>query len=294
MLRACLSRDHLQSFYQNFDRIITETSIYSDSLESRSSEMKRMIFFRTSVTWFGAVISFAGIIFQSVTDFNKDFAAGITNPFPQRNIAALLFFSGLHLWETGAWLFPILLQSTLFTFLGNSFSTLNTNLIRIMEDNDKRISQNIKDLRRKHLQLCKTVAILEQDTSYLLTGTYVTNVFLICFIVYQMVTAGSWPIYSYVSFSSWVLMNVTVILTISHTAAKVNEKAHSHLEYLYDVDMSQASPFESLELQMFLSKLNGPPLGFTVLGFVTITKEFILTLGGIIMTYFFLLLQFKL
>ncbi|XP_021360412.1 gustatory receptor for sugar taste 61a-like [Mizuhopecten yessoensis] len=163
----------------------------------------------------------------------------------------------------------------------------------MIEDNGQSISQKIKDIRRKHLQLCKAVAILEQDIQFLISGNYVSNIFLICFIVYQLVTSGPLSAMAYVAFSSWLVMNVMVTLTVSIIAAQVNEQAHSPLEHIYDVDMNAASAFESLELQMFLSKLNGPAIGFTAMGFVTVTKEFILTLGGIILTYFFLLIQFK-
>ncbi|XP_055957041.1 uncharacterized protein LOC130012920 [Patella vulgata] len=44
---------------------------------------------------------------------------------------------------------------------------------------------------------------------------------------------------------------------------------------------------------LFLSKLTGPPIGFTAMGFLTVTKEVILTIFGLYLTYFFLLLQFK-
>ncbi|XP_060070870.1 uncharacterized protein LOC132550798 [Ylistrum balloti] len=290
MLRACWSSDHLQSFFRNFDVIVVDRSACGESTESKYNKMKKLVTFRTIVIWGFFFFTAASIILQSVTEYNKYFVAGITNPFPHGYIPVTIFFVSLQVWEIGAWLFPILYQVTLFKFLCSGFTSLNNDISKMIEDNSKKI----KDIRGKHLQLCKTVAILEEDSKYLLTGTYVTNIFLLCFIVYQMLTSGTLPVIEYLTYSSWLAMNALITIIVSLTAAEVNEKAHSPLDYIYDVDMSETCAFQSVELQMFLFKLNGPAVGFTTMGFVTITKELILTLGGIILTYFLLLIQFKL
>ncbi|XP_033735137.1 gustatory receptor for sugar taste 61a-like [Pecten maximus] len=152
----------------------------------------------------------------------------------------------------------------------------------------------MKDIRLKHLQLCKAVAILEQDTKYLISVNFCTNIFLICFILYQIVATNSTiSLMGYITFSFWLVMNFSFISSLSITAAQVNEQAHSPLDYIFDVEMDDMSRSEALQLQLFLSKLNGPAIGFTVMGLITITKELILTLTGVVLTYFFLLLQFN-
>ncbi|XP_060070614.1 gustatory receptor for sugar taste 61a-like [Ylistrum balloti] len=152
----------------------------------------------------------------------------------------------------------------------------------------------MKDIRLKHLQLCKALSILEQDTKYLISVNFITNIFLICFILYQIVGSNSSiSALGYVTFSFWLITNFSFITSLSITAAQVNEQAHSPLEYIFDVEMDQVSRSEALQLQLFLAKLNGPAIGFTVMGMVTITKELILTLAGLVLTYFFLLLQFN-
>ncbi|XP_033735135.1 uncharacterized protein LOC117323793 [Pecten maximus] len=224
MLRACWSRDHLKNFFRNFNAILADMTTSSNSIDDKCYEMKKLVRVRTTVAWIGAFVSSTGITLQSLTDFNKDFAAGITNPFPQHNKAPLVVFLTLHIWETGAWLFPMIFQVTLFTFLSNHFSSLNKDIIQLIEDNGEMISQKVKDIRRKHLQLCKAVSILEQDTQYLMAGNYVTNIFLICFIVYEMVTRGTLPTFVYITFSAWLMMNILTTLTVSVTAAQVNEQ----------------------------------------------------------------------
>lgn len=46
-------------------------------------------------------------------------------------------------------------------------------------------------------------------------------------------------------------------------------------------------------VNLLVAKLHGPSIGLSVLGIITITKEMILTLAGVFMTYLFLLIQFK-
>ncbi|CAG5127784.1 unnamed protein product [Candidula unifasciata] len=46
------------------------------------------------------------------------------------------------------------------------------------------------------------------------------------------------------------------------------------------------------QLQMFLAKANGPSMGFSVLGLIVVTRELLLTMFGIYLTYGIVLLQF--
>ncbi|XP_055957043.1 uncharacterized protein LOC126821335 [Patella vulgata] len=69
--------------------------------------------------------------------------------------------------------------------------------------------------------------------------------------------------------------------------------AHSPLENIYDLQTHGLTTEQLGELTLFLSKLTGTSIGFTAMGFFTITKEVILTIGGLYLTYVFLLLQYN-
>ncbi|OWF46984.1 gustatory receptor 64a [Mizuhopecten yessoensis] len=218
----------------------------------------------------------------------------VCNPFSAKSTAVQIFFVALNSIEMGAWIFPVIFLVALFKILSDQFTSYTNVFCKMTKDEGKNVWQKMKDIRLKHLQLCKAVDILEQDTKYLIAGNYVTNIFLICFIVYQMVASNSAvPVLGYITFSIWLVMNFSIMASLSITAAQVNEEAHSSLQYIYDVEMDEVSRSEALQIQLFLSKLNGPAIGFTVMGLITITKEFILTLAGFILTYLFLLLQFN-
>ncbi|XP_067680968.1 uncharacterized protein [Haliotis asinina] len=70
-------------------------------------------------------------------------------------------------------------------------------------------------------------------------------------------------------------------------------QAHSLLEDIFHIGTKNATTELLGQLSLFVSKLTGTSIGFTAINFFVITNEFILTLGGMFITYFFLLLQFK-
>ncbi|KAH3711954.1 hypothetical protein DPMN_071630, partial [Dreissena polymorpha] len=62
--------------------------------------------------------------------------------------------------------------------------------------------------------------------------------------------------------------------------------AHGPLEHVYDIKVQGVSVEKIAEVNLFLSKLTGTQIGFTTCGLLTITKEFILTIAGVFLTYF--------
>ncbi|XP_046338965.2 uncharacterized protein LOC124120234 [Haliotis rufescens] len=71
------------------------------------------------------------------------------------------------------------------------------------------------------------------------------------------------------------------------------QRAHSLLDDIFSIGTQDATVEQHAQLNLFLSKLTGTSVGFTAIDFFVIKKEFILTLSGLFVTYFFLLLQFK-
>ncbi|XP_072013319.1 uncharacterized protein [Amphiura filiformis] len=69
-------------------------------------------------------------------------------------------------------------------------------------------------------------------------------------------------------------------------------KAHDIGNYIHDIGVFDISKNEDVvQIHMFLSKLNGPPIAFTLWNILPITKEFILTVVGVFITYYALVAQ---
>ncbi|GFO27965.1 odorant/gustatory chemosensory receptor-like 122 [Plakobranchus ocellatus] len=87
----------------------------------------------------------------------------------------------------------------------------------------------------------------------------------------------------------WLSSNVFIVGLIACHMASMHS-AGSTLQTIQTANMNQE---QFGQLQMFLSKLNGPPMGFTIFGLITVTKELILTLFGLYITYGVVLLQLE-
>ncbi|XP_072024005.1 uncharacterized protein [Amphiura filiformis] len=74
--------------------------------------------------------------------------------------------------------------------------------------------------------------------------------------------------------------------------AQVHEKAHEIVNYIHDIGVFGFKEHEEVtQMNMFMSKLNGPPIALTLWGIVPLTKEFLLTVVGVYITYFALVAQ---
>ena len=91
----------------------------------------------------------------------------------------------------------------------------------------------------------------------------------------------------------WTIAAACQIIFICVGGALINAKAHKPLEYIYDISVDETSQQDSVKLQMFLSKLNGQPIGLTAFGMFVIDKPTILTIIGLLLTYFVIIVQFS-
>ncbi|KAK7491042.1 hypothetical protein BaRGS_00017738 [Batillaria attramentaria] len=156
----------------------------------------------------------------------------------------------------------------------------------------KNFPKEMERWRQQHLRLCQCVSLLDRTMSKMLMTSYVTNLPLCIFLLYVMVR-GDQELVAMLTYGFWFVSSLGNILVLSGQAALVHEAAHSPVDNLFDVRADLANSRQLAQLQLFISRLTGTSIGFTALGIVTITKEMLLTLGGLLLTYFIVLLQFQ-
>ncbi|WAR02982.1 hypothetical protein MAR_009540 [Mya arenaria] len=69
--------------------------------------------------------------------------------------------------------------------------------------------------------------------------------------------------------------------------------AHSPLEHIYTIRFSGSSNDTQLQMFMFLNRLTGTQVGLSAMKLFVVDKPTILTIAGMMITYFVLLIQFK-
>ncbi|OWF46985.1 hypothetical protein KP79_PYT10101 [Mizuhopecten yessoensis] len=223
LLRACWLRSHLTEYFKIFDKVMMDTCCMN--IKPCSNKSRKYSIFFVIVTWLIIVLNVGASIYHVITHADPGYLVTLCNPFPGKSVAVQIFFVVFHGIELGAWVSPVTFQVALYKILSDQFSSVSNVLCKMTKDEGRNVWQKMKDIRLKHLQLCKAMDILEQDTKYLIAGNYVTNIFLICFIVYQMVASNSAiSVLGYITFSTWLVMNFSIMASVAITAAQVNEE----------------------------------------------------------------------
>ncbi|CAG2218931.1 unnamed protein product [Mytilus edulis] len=164
--------------------------------------------------------------------------------------------------------------------LKDDLETFNSFLYKQTKDNCGKIGKDLTKLRIVHLELCKTISILDSCFSWLLFTWFVLNIANGCFIAFVLLNE-SYDKFGTAMLVFWLISSCVYIGVSSVSASILHEKAHAPLEYLYDIDVNDIKPEDQPQLYLFLSKLTSSSVGLTAFGLVTITKELLLTLACI-------------
>ncbi|XP_050407229.1 uncharacterized protein LOC126822383 [Patella vulgata] len=275
------------SFYNTWYGIIT-TGSWSNYINTKTKKMRRIC----KIFLFLGIIYFIFSIFSSLLSeilFNS--SVMLTNPFPA-NVESAIAIIIFELFDVAAWIFPGMFMIAMCYCLKLAFSMVKL----CLESSVQKLQgfpDNLNDIRHIHLKLCRMVEHLDKPISLWIVNVVGCNVFLACFIMYDLVRSGQNELVVIILKCSWLTNDILTVFITCWFMAAVNEEAHSPLEYIYDIKTDGLSTQQLGQLTLFLSKLTGTSIGFTAMGFFTITKEVILTIGGLYLTYFFLLLQFK-
>ncbi|RMX56274.1 hypothetical protein pdam_00011436 [Pocillopora damicornis] len=170
-------------------------------------------------------------------------------------------------------------------------------LLGIFEDLETKVkagdpdASDIRWIRQEHRKLCVRVDLANKVFSHLLLAAVGLDVPLMCFNYHQLVksNASTSSDFTYlVSLLYWSVCVVVKLAFILLAGVRVNEKIHS----FYDILQSFTVPDNKghLELLHFMMHLRGEPIGLSIGGFVVIDKSLVISLVGIIISYFAVLI----
>ncbi|XP_033123658.1 uncharacterized protein LOC117122239 isoform X1 [Anneissia japonica] len=180
-----------------------------------------------------------------------------------------------------------------FKLLANTFSEM------LLEYENGRCEfvddQLYVSIRKQHNHLCDSVVKADDCFSVFLLSICSTQIPLIIFLAYQcLFSPGS--IDTKFGYIFWLVLNCFFVGSVTIYAALLNSEIHDFNDKVYRLTVFSTMPCNNRLIpihMLFLSRLNGPPVGFSVFGLITINKEVLLTLVGMIFTYFTILVQFE-
>ncbi|XP_070555274.1 uncharacterized protein [Ptychodera flava] len=227
----------------------------------------------------------------------RNASAVFVAPFPDHPALHVLFII-INIFDFAAWIFPIFFFIHICMILcdrfGNFAKRLRLDILRGYKKGG--VPSNVESLRYQHQELCLAVEHSNNGLfTYINAISYGTMLPLACFLLYQLLFSSSYKgnvsaILMYVVWLTSIFVNVPVV---SWIAAIVNTRAHEPINMTYNIRVEHVKNDDLMVISMFLSRLNGHAIGYTVFDLVTLTKPFILTMGGLGVTYFALLAEFE-
>jgi len=230
-----------------------------------------------------------GLILFLPSESLQSFAREIAAPFPNSMAIEVVCFI-VSLYCTAAWLMPFAIFTAVCLTLIHQCRRLRKTLRLTASANEIR---RIKILRQQHSSLCGSVRKVDNLFKFLTLVVYTTNIPLVCFLLYNLIFTKSSDVTTKLTLSFWFVTVAFIMVSVSFLGAHLNSKIHSFTEVVQRVQISDVDLDTHTELMLFLAKLNGDPVAITAGGLVPITKPLIVTVTGVVITYFALLYELR-
>ncbi|XP_048242518.1 uncharacterized protein LOC124143189 [Haliotis rufescens] len=163
-------------------------------------------------------------------------------------------------------------------------------LLRASEGSVK--EEDIEDIRGYHASLTDIVEHVSSLMSRHVAAGYVSSFLSVCFCLYSVINDDtSFMKMSIVAYA--VCSSIQHLIALTYIGIRLHEAAHRPLNILHDL-AGRTMPDRVIGLvTLFANKLSQRQIGISALGLMTITKDTILTIIGTLLTYVFIVIQFK-
>ena len=190
---------------------------------------------------------------------------------------------------------PMFLMIIICTILVDLFSSFNKCLQATIMCKAYTLPINFEKMRQMHLTLCRLVTYADNFLSLYCGVTLLVACVHITVNLYNLIWTSDSHKDTSVLFGTifWTIVACIQIILVCFAGALVNSKAHEPLDYFFEISADIIPSEKQIHVQLFLAKLNGPPIGLSVLGMFVIDKPVILTILGLLLSYFVIIVQFS-
>ncbi|XP_052798262.1 uncharacterized protein LOC128230217 isoform X1 [Mya arenaria] len=209
----------------------------------------------------------------------------------KNNLHFKMILTFLAVLNSSSSMFPMSLFIVLSFAIGRRLKKYTDELVLAMSFEG--FNEKLEDFRIRHQNLCKIVHILDSIFAPMLAAVYIANIPMFCLVLYTMVTTLDLHLSILLINLFWLSFILLQMTLVSITAAWVNVQAHSPLEHIYTIRFSRSSNDTQLQMFMFLNRLTGTQVGLSAMKLFVVDKPTILTIAGMMITYFVLLIEFK-
>ncbi|CAH1795112.1 unnamed protein product [Owenia fusiformis] len=186
--------------------------------------------------------------------------------------------------------YPFALYIMICYVLCKEFQIAHNNILKCFNAKGDIIGP-FEERRRDHQKLCKLTEVADKTFMVFVISVLLTHIPLSCLFFYNMIY-NEIHFAMYMGYTFWILVTFINMGIVCIAGAFVNNAAHAPLTDLHSIRADVASTSKNLEIHMFLSRLTGTSIGLTAMDMFVMDKPTTLTVLGLLITYFFLLLQF--
>ncbi|XP_067682718.1 uncharacterized protein [Haliotis asinina] len=230
IVASCQKLTHLRSFYKHWNSMSQCHLTYYMTSAFKVPDQRQIVRFGTATGWFLSLINIAAIYIFMFGDLpvSPAYIQAMVRPFPA-SIWVAIFHVILHVFQSGAWLFPVVLIAVFARILRAQFIHLGKILSKKIDEADGHFPDQLPELRFHYTQLCQAVEIVNRSFKWLLGVRFILDIFLACFVSYQIINGPSDTFVIAVNVF-WLAGDVVGILVPAMCSADVHE-AVSNMTY---------------------------------------------------------------
>ncbi|KAK6192081.1 hypothetical protein SNE40_003624 [Patella caerulea] len=158
--------------------------------------------------------------------------------------------------------------------------------------NVTKFESSIEILRQQYISLVECFDHSNKILCHYLFGSYAAVIPGYCFMLYgitrDVLTAGETMYIAFVSLS-----HIALITMFTAMGAILSIKAHAPLDALMKIDLLSVTDKTVHSVNLFVSRLTGPTIGYRVYELFTLDTNTILAVIGTLLTYTVVMLQFS-
>ncbi|XP_069122622.1 uncharacterized protein [Argopecten irradians] len=277
--------------------ILTELYLYEERYEWKMDQeylkkFKRKVYFSLAL---GCLSNSVGIGALLVFLPEQTILMTVLVGFPYSNVKEklipIIFLGVKNIFLTFAMTGLNALVHELMRLIGKEYSEVANKVKSLAEANKtEEIEEGIEHYRKQHECLSYILQLSNPILRFGVLVTYSSGIPVMCFLLYGMAQSGIETI-DLIVLLEFVFFSLVGLLYFTLMGASLSNKAHEVKDVLFQFDLKNLSEKTIRQLQIFISRVNGPPIGINVYDMFTVDGSSLLMLFGTILTYSIVIFQ---
>jgi hypothetical protein len=234
-------KEHFEWYKEQYNRVISDSISKHLKVNPGCNKLRKCMIRNLVVGWIVISINTVLIILLNVIDISPIIPVLLCNPLPYNSVMVKILGCLIHFLSSGVWVLPVVLHYSLTSALQFRFEEL----YRVMENTELDQCDNrfeiLKNVRQKHLQLCKMVETVDQSLSFYIGNIFTISMGISCFMLYVVINDINFTTQTSeaVIIIFWLASSFLQLFLISNNSATLNEKVGSHQTHNVETTWNQ-------------------------------------------------------